>query len=58
MDHDSWSRHLDYFSKPPFGGKPNTKPGDHGNPLTTVVLFYVIMCEDPHKKKFIEIVFG
>ena len=24
--------HLDYFQKSPFGGKPNTKPGDHGTP--------------------------
>ena len=22
--------HLDYFQKPPLGGTPNTKPGDHG----------------------------
>jgi hypothetical protein len=22
--------HLDYFQKPPLGGKPNTKLGDHG----------------------------
>ena len=22
--------HLDYFQKPPLGGKPNRKPGDHG----------------------------
>ena len=22
--------HLDYFQKPPFGGRPNTKLGDHG----------------------------
>ena len=22
--------HLDYFQKPPLGGRPNTKPGDHG----------------------------
>jgi hypothetical protein len=22
--------HLDFFSKPPLGGRPNTKPGDHG----------------------------
>ena len=21
---------LDYFQKPPLGGRPNTKPGDHG----------------------------
>ena len=24
--------HLDYFQKPPLGGRPNTKPGDHGTP--------------------------
>ena len=24
--------HVDYFQKPPFGGRPNTKPGDHGTP--------------------------
>jgi hypothetical protein len=23
---------LDYFQKPPFGCRPNTKPGDHGTP--------------------------
>ena len=22
--------HLDYFQKPPLGGRPNTKLGDHG----------------------------
>jgi hypothetical protein len=22
--------HLDYFQKPPLGGRPDTKPGDHG----------------------------
>jgi hypothetical protein len=26
--------------------------------LTTVDLFYFIMCEDPHESKFIEIAFG
>jgi hypothetical protein len=26
--------------------------------LTTVDLFYFIMCEDPHEYKFIEIAFG
>ena len=26
--------------------------------LTTVDLFYFIMCEDPHEWKFIEITFG
>ena len=24
--------HLDSFQKPPLGGRPNTKPGDHGTP--------------------------
>ena len=24
--------HLDYFQKPPLGGRPNTKPRDHGTP--------------------------
>ena len=24
--------HLDYIQKPPLGGSPNTKPGDHGTP--------------------------
>ena len=28
MYHD----HLDYFQNPPFGGRPNTKPVDHGTP--------------------------
>ena len=27
-----FSSHLDYFQKPPLGGRPNTKPGDHGTP--------------------------
>jgi hypothetical protein len=26
--------HLDYFPKPPLGGRHNTKPGDHGIPNT------------------------
>jgi hypothetical protein len=36
--------HLDCFNKPPLGGKPNTKPRDHG---TTIDLLYFIMCADP-----------
>jgi hypothetical protein len=24
--------HLDYFQKPPLGGRPGTKQGDHGTP--------------------------
>ena len=35
--------HLDYFQKPPLGGRPNTKLGDHGTPNTHnrwFILFY------------------
>jgi hypothetical protein len=35
--------HLDYFQKPPLGGRSNTKPGDHGTPNTHnrwFILFY------------------
>ena len=40
--------HLEYFQKPPFGGRPHTKPGDHDTPNThTVDLFYFTMCEEP-----------
>ena len=24
--------HLDYYQKPPLGGRPHTKPEDHGTP--------------------------
>jgi hypothetical protein len=37
--------HLDYFQKPPLGGRPNTKPGDHGPPNTHnhwFILFYCV----------------
>ena len=41
MFHD----HLDYFQKPPLGGRPNTKPGDHGTPNThncwCIILYHV-----------------
>ena len=30
----------DYFQKPPFGGRPNTKPEDHGTPNAHNRLFY------------------
>jgi hypothetical protein len=39
MFHD----HLDYFQKPPHGGRPNTKRGDHGTPNAHnrwFILFY------------------
>ena len=35
--------HLDYFPKPPLGGRPNTKPGHHGTPNAyncCFILFY------------------
>jgi hypothetical protein len=40
--------HLDYFQKPPLGGRPNTKPGDCGTPKShNRDLLYFITCEDP-----------
>ena len=51
--------HLHYFQNPPLGGRPNTKPGDHGTPNAhNRWLFYFIMCEDPREQSFIEIAFG
>ena len=42
--------HFGYFPKPPLGGRPNTKPETMAfRTLTTVGLFYFIMCEDPHE---------
>ena len=43
--------HLDYFQKMPLGGKPNTKPGDHGTPNTHKPLIHsiYIIREDPHE---------
>ena len=35
--------HLDYFQKPHVGGRPHTKPEDHGTPNTRnhgFILFY------------------
>ena len=35
--------HSDYFQKPPLGGRPNTKPGNHGTPNAhnrRIILFY------------------
>ena len=49
-------RHLDYFQKPPLGGRPNTKPGDHGTLKShdrwLIILYHVW---GPH---IIEIGFG
>ena len=41
MDHVSWS--LELFTKPHLGGRPNTKPWDHGTPNAHnrwFILFY------------------
>jgi hypothetical protein len=57
MDHVSWS--LGMFQKPPLGDRPNTKLGDYGiRTLTTIDLFYSIMCEDLYEKNIIETKFG
>ena len=39
------------FNKPPLGGKPNTKLGNHGtlNTCNPLVYFFLITCEDPHE---------
>ena len=42
MDHVTWSLEIN-FQKPPLGGRPNTKSGDHGNPNAHnlwCILFY------------------
>ena len=51
--------HLDYSQKSPLGGRPNTKPGDHGTSnATTIDLLYSIVREDLHEHNFIDIAFG
>jgi hypothetical protein len=35
--------HLDYFPKPPLGGRPNTKPRSHGNSKRSQPLIYSIL---------------
>ena len=40
MNHVSWS--LGLFSKPPLGGRPNTKPGNHGTPTAHTRWFILI----------------
>jgi hypothetical protein len=51
--------HLDYFQNSFLGGRPNTNRETMAlQALTTVGLFYLIMCEDPRELKFIEIAFG
>ena len=51
--------HVDYFQKPPLGGRPNTNRETMAfRMLTTVDLLYFIMCESLHERKFIEIAFS
>ena len=43
MEWIMFHNHLDYFQKPPLGGRPNTKLGDHGTPNAHnhwFILFY------------------
>ena len=48
MFHD----HLDYFQKPPLGGRPNTTPWDHGTPKSNKPLIYSILwCARTHVNK-------
>ena len=52
--------HLDYFQKPPLGGRPNTKLVDHGN-LNTHNRWFIPLNHvwgPTWIKKFIEIAFG
>jgi hypothetical protein len=51
--------HLDCFQKPPLGGRPNTKLGDHGTPNAynrLFILFYHAW--GPAWREIIEIAFG
>jgi hypothetical protein len=45
--------HLDYFQKPPLGGRPQCLTQNRETmtlqTLTTVGLFDFIMCENPHE---------
>ena len=49
--------HLDYFQKPPLGGRPNHWETTTLRTFTTVGLFYCIMREDQHEYNSIEIAF-
>ncbi len=52
--------HLDYFLKTTYleVGLTQNQETMALQTLTTVDLFYFIMCEDPHEHKLIEIAFG
>ena len=38
--------HLDYFKKPPLGGRPNTKPGDHiwHSERSQRLVYFILSC--------------
>ena len=36
--------HLDYFLKPPLGGRPHTKPGDHGTKRLQPLVYSISPC--------------
>ena len=36
--------HLDYFQKPPLGGKPNTKLGEYSTPNITLFSIVTMLC--------------
>ena len=43
--------HLDYFQKPSLGGRPNTKPGDHGTPNAHNRWFILLSCVRTHMNR-------
>ena len=58
MDHGSWS--LGLFSKTTSWevGPTQNRETIALQMLTTIDLFYFIMCKDPHEQKLIELAFG
>ena len=46
------------FKNPPLGARPNTKLGDYDTLNAHNCCIIIIMCEDPHEEKLIEIAFG
>ena len=53
------SRLLGLFSYPPLGGRPNTKPGDHGTPNAHNCWFILVYHGwGPNELTIIEIIYG
>ena len=41
--------HLDYFQKPPLGGRPNTNPGDHHtSERSQPLIYFILSCTRTH----------